>query len=100
MILVESLMEKFELTHEELVSHWEAHDYLSRHGSEVKLKKIPSWVREKIAALYAECRSKGIYPMRPQEGKMEFLDLVSYEEGWKRSRKLRAPESLAEMEPR
>lgn len=97
--MVYSLMIRHGITDDDLIIHWEACQYLSHQGSEAKLKSIPQSDRDKIARFYQECRRSKIYPDRPRDEKMGFYEMVSYEEAWKRSEKLQAPDSLAEMEP-
>jgi len=101
MVDIEYLMEKYEVSHEMLCISWEAHDYLSRNSSEVKLKKLSLEERHKVGEFYKHCRREGFYPYRPKGFKMLFQKLISREEAYEElKRKVNAaPASLAAMEP-
>lgn len=89
------------ITDEELITHWEAYEHLSRAISAVKLKQIPNGVREKIGKFYVKCRKDGYYPSRPSEGKMLWNKIESYQQGMEmlKRKAFGAPKSLAAMEP-
>jgi len=97
--MVYAIMDRQGINHDELITHWEACQYLSHQGSEAKLKNIPQLAKDKIASFYKECRRLKIYPNRPDDLEMKFYELVSYEEAWKRSKILAASKSQSEMEP-
>jgi hypothetical protein len=97
--MIYAMMLRHGVTHDDLIIHWEAHEYLSYQGSGSKLKSIPQTTRDKIAKFYQECRRSNIYPNRPRDEEMGFYEMISYEEACKRSKKLAASKSQAEMEP-
>lgn len=93
----EKIMEKHDVTHEDLVLYHEANRYLSRQGSEAKLKKIPLDDKERMDNFYKDLRANGMYSNEPKNGRMTFYRISTYEEMEKEAHQ--APDSLAKMEP-
>ena len=101
MVDIEALMEKYEVSHSLLCLSWEAHDYLSRTSSEVKLKKLSLEERHKITEFYKHCRREGFYPSKPKGLNMIFQRLINRKDAYDQLHKKHnmAPASLAAMEP-
>jgi hypothetical protein len=72
--MIEQFMLKNNLSHRELIDHWEAFQHLSNTTSQVKLKLIDRETKERIGKLYKELRRLGIYPVKPSGEKMTFVE--------------------------
>ena len=68
---------------EELVTHWKAHDTMSRTGSETALKGLSDDARNRAMKFYRALRDVGILPYKPSEGKMRFYITADYYHCWK-----------------
>jgi len=97
MIKIEEVLKAEGVTHQTLIEHWDADQYLSYHGSIAKMKAIPGIEKNKIAKVYKILRENGIYPCKPKDGKMTLEEIVTYQEGNRRIHPV--PKSLAAMEP-
>ncbi len=78
------LMEMKGLTEEELLEYHHDCEILSNYGSSKKLDLIPGETQEKIKSFYSTLRNYGVYPCH-QNDKLEWQEIVTYDEGWKRS---------------
>lgn len=65
-------MTKYDLTHEDLIDHWEAWRSLTDFNNSTKLRVIAKERRQKIAKFYAALRRDGVYPLRHSDKHMIF----------------------------
>ncbi len=70
--MIDKLLEENNLTHKELIAHWNAYQHLSHTSSLVKLKPIKDEIRNRIAKFYKGLRQRGYYPLKPEGEVMIF----------------------------
>ena len=79
-IEISSVMNRFELSEDELETHQKAYYSLSHYGNKKALDAIPQWKRDKIGQFYRALRDGEIYFYNAETGRSQ--ERVGYYEGW------------------
>ena len=77
---ISALMERLNISNEDLKSHKKAYASLSKYGNRKPLDAIPEWQRNKIAEFYQSLRNHGIYDYNPENER--FKRSCDYLDAW------------------